>query len=218
MRHLISLLFTIGLLITSGCQEQFEGTWVHTIPWSNGQERTLILRGIRDNEGKLIFEFLKQHYSYKPSFIGYSSGKDKIEMNFKLVAYYGDHDSGHRLKYILRKEQKVLRGKLLQSWKEPVEVTLSKLNEEDAVKALEALAKELDSRKAKIGERYKTYNKAKRDSKGSIKELEVQLSKSQDEIKKLKEQLLASQGKIQQLEAKFTAAEENIIEDNMSEK
>lgn len=111
----------------------FEGTWLHKI---KGREQALILRGFRNDEGKLVFRFAKQFYSYEPVFTGCSINQDQIEIKFKLVSYGSGSNSGHTLKYILQKSSGGLAGQLLQSWKEPEQVALKRLDKRNGVREL----------------------------------------------------------------------------------
>lgn len=204
MRYIMVLPIAIAFLMVGGCQyfandQRFEGTWSHTIPWKNGRQRSLIIRGIRDDEDNLTFEFLRQYYSYKPVFTEYSFDKNNIVINFKLVTYSKDQLSKHQLKYILRRERDTLQGQLFQSWKEPVTVTLKKLKETDAIKALAELAEERNLRSAASGKRFKKYSRDKKKLKQNIKKLEDQLSKSQDEVTRLKEKTDSLKDKIKDL-------------------
>ena len=102
----------------------FEGTWFHS-PIVLGKERIHVLRCSKDDTGRLRFEFLKQYYSYEPIFTEYSIRKNQIEINFKLTGYGTGHDSKYNIKYILKAQGSSLVGKMYESWREPVEVTLT---------------------------------------------------------------------------------------------
>jgi hypothetical protein len=101
----------------------FEGTWFHSLSAGN-KERAIILRGFRDNNGRVAFAYLRQHYSYEPVFTECSFKKKQIEIKFKLTSYSQGHDSKHTVRYVLTEANGVLHGQLFQSWKEPQEVIL----------------------------------------------------------------------------------------------
>ncbi len=107
--------------------EAFEGTWSHAIDIL-GKKESHVLRGFRDDKGRLAFTFLKQFYSYEPVFTECSVDKNQIRIKFKLTSYINGHDSEYRLKYVLKETKGVLQGQLFQSWKEPKDVTLKRIN------------------------------------------------------------------------------------------
>lgn len=105
------------------------GTWYHKVPWNDGTEKTLILKASKNSDGKIVFGFLQQYYSYKPIFSKYSLKDDQIKIFFKMVLYADETDiSNYKIEYLLRENGDVLTGQLFQSWKAPVNVTLKRQN------------------------------------------------------------------------------------------
>ena len=104
------------------------GTWTHNIPWIDARERTLILKGTQDAQGKMHFEFVKPPFSYKPIFTALSVQRGQVEIMFKMVLYSDELDvSRHTLQYVLREKNGIWSGQFLQSWVDsPVQVTLKK--------------------------------------------------------------------------------------------
>jgi hypothetical protein len=106
--------------------EPFEGVWSHSFEIA-GKKRTHILRCFKDDMGRPVFNFLRQYYSHEPVFTECSFSTirpNQIEIKFKLTQYESGGDSENSLKYILKSEDGVLLGKLYESWREPVDVTL----------------------------------------------------------------------------------------------
>jgi hypothetical protein len=104
----------------------FEGIWYHSFEFA-GKKRIHILRCFRDDTGRPKFNFLRQYYSHEPVFTECSFSTlhpNQIEIKFKLTQYESGGDSRYSIKYILKSEDGVLVGKLNESWKEPVDVTL----------------------------------------------------------------------------------------------
>jgi hypothetical protein len=104
-----------------------DGVWMHQIPWNDGQDRTLILRGTRDEEGKIFVEFLQQFYSYKPIFAEYTESDHQAEIRFNMVMY-GDETNvtEHTLRYALKEETGLWSGQLFHSWEpQPYDITLT---------------------------------------------------------------------------------------------
>jgi len=135
MRILLALL-ALSLLLTA-CSttksdadigHKLTGTWTHNIPWIDGQERTLILKGTQDAQGRMHFEFAQPPFSYKPIFTALTVRQGQVEIMFKMVLYSDESDvSRHTLQYVLKERNGIWSGQLLQSWvNSPVEVTLKK--------------------------------------------------------------------------------------------
>jgi len=108
--------------------QKLTGTWTHNIPWNDGRERTLVLKGTQDAEGKMHFEFVQPPFSYKPIFTALNIRQGQLEIMFKMVLYSDESDvSRHTLEYVLREKNGIWSGQFLQSWvNSPVEVTLKR--------------------------------------------------------------------------------------------
>src|SRR5215471_9451731 len=95
----------------AGVAHKLTGTWTHNIPWSDGHERTLILKGTQDAQGKIQFEFVQPPFSYKPIFTALNTGQGQVEIMFKMVMYSDESDvSRHTLKYVLREKNGTWSG------------------------------------------------------------------------------------------------------------
>jgi hypothetical protein len=128
-------LFALSLFLTAcattsdaDIRRNIVGTWSHNVPWNDGKERTLILKGSQDTEGKAYFEFVQQPFSYKPIFTGFNVRQGRVEISFKMVLYSDESDvSPHTLRYVLRERNGIWSGQFFQSWeKSPVDVRLKK--------------------------------------------------------------------------------------------
>ncbi len=135
MRILISLMTLSLLLMASSATESDEdvgrkltGTWSHNIPWNDGRDRKLLLKGTQDAHGKMHFEFVRPPFSYKPIFAALNVRQGQVEIMFKMVLYSDESEvSRHSIQYVLKEKNGIWSGRLLQSWVElPVEVTLEK--------------------------------------------------------------------------------------------
>jgi hypothetical protein len=107
-----------------------EGTWTHNIPWpDDGTERTVILTGSRNGEGKPEFEMEARFFSYKPVFTKYLARDGRVEIHFKMVLKHDQASvSDHTLKYVLNQANGVWSGRFIESWAEShIEVTLKEL-------------------------------------------------------------------------------------------
>lgn len=104
--------------------DPFTGIWRHPHE-SAGKKRTHVLRCYRDDKGRPRFEFLRQYYSHEPVFTECSVSRDLIEVKFKLTSYERGYDSEYSIKYTLKPLNGILVGQLNESWKEPVDVTLT---------------------------------------------------------------------------------------------
>jgi hypothetical protein len=104
------------------------GTWSHNIPWNDGRETKLILKGTQDAQGKMHFELVQPQFSYRPIFAAMEIRRGQVNIMFRMVLYSDELDvSRHTLQYVLREKNGVWSGQFLQSWVErPVEVTLKK--------------------------------------------------------------------------------------------
>jgi len=103
--------------------EAFRGTWFHTLDVKDKKE-TVVLRGFRDNNGRLAFTYVRQHFSFEPIFTECSFHRNEIQIKFKLTSYSKGYDSEHTVRYVLSEADGVLHGQLFQSWTDPQEVTL----------------------------------------------------------------------------------------------
>lgn len=106
-----------------------EGTWKHNIPWPDGKERTVMLTGSRNGEGKPEFEMEARFFPYKPVFTKYLARDGRVEIHFKMVLKHDQASvSDHTLKYVLNQANGVWSGRFIESWVEShIEVTLKEL-------------------------------------------------------------------------------------------
>lgn len=164
---------------------KYIGTWRH----ETDGDKSLVLMGYTDDEGDLRFKFLEQHFSYQPVYYKCSVDNDCVEIYFKLVTYYSDEDSKHTIKYVLKRNKKNLKGQFVQSWKEPLEVSLKPLGRAGTVEILSSLANEINRLKFKNGESSVNHKRQIGEYIIKVKSLEKKLAQSQEHTKQLQQQL-----------------------------
>jgi hypothetical protein len=104
------------------------GKWKHSLPGSDGKDRTVVLEYIRDQDGRERFEFLQQDWPDKPVFVEQVKNGNETELRFKMVSYADESQvTPHTLRYVLKEEDGQWVGKLFESWTEtPYDVVLTR--------------------------------------------------------------------------------------------
>jgi len=104
------------------------GKWTHTLPGPDGEDRTVILEYLKDQDGRERFEFVQHHWPQKPVFVEQTKNGDQSELKFKIVSSADESEAMPRtLKYVLKDEAGKWVGKLFESWTEtPYDVVLTR--------------------------------------------------------------------------------------------
>lgn len=131
MRYFILSFYVVCLLQGSGCHptvscqkevlsigtSDLQGSWSYVTDDKCSYGHGWVLRGFKNNEGRLVFKFVKQFYDAEPVFVSYSMKNNKVEIDFELIPYDNGSDTKGQLKLVLTKANGVLQGKLHQGGK-----------------------------------------------------------------------------------------------------
>ncbi|MDZ4687787.1 MAG: hypothetical protein SH850_22165 [Planctomycetaceae bacterium] len=95
------------------------GKWSHTLPGPDGQQRTVILQYVKDQDGRERFEFVQQHWPSKPVFAEQLKSGDETVLHFQMASASDEADVPPRtLRYVLKEDNGTWSGKLFESWTE----------------------------------------------------------------------------------------------------
>ena len=101
-----------------------EGTWIH----ADEQGKSLVLRASRNAKGELKFDYLFQHFSYRPVFQSLAEDKETFDIRYRLVPYYDpEGQTEHTLRYQVKWVDGRLKGQFSPSWQKPYDVELRKV-------------------------------------------------------------------------------------------
>lgn len=139
MKYLKMLIYLFCVLFVSGCSQIFSqqskqtitthelrGSWAYTI---DGTKSAFLLRGFWNNDGRLIFKFVKQFYDCEPVFKNYSIRNGQVKITFDLISYDQLSSKG-KLEFILKgAEDNTLQGQIFEPGGKSETVTLKKHGE-----------------------------------------------------------------------------------------
>jgi len=131
MKDIHILIYLFCILFVVGCHkdkpnitaQDLKGSWSCVAE----ENHASVIRGFWNNDGNLVFKFVKQFFEHEPVFVNYSIRNNQAKIVFRLIPYDQSITSKGKLKFVLQRTDKnIFQGQMFQPGENPKVVTFKK--------------------------------------------------------------------------------------------